>query len=261
MIKGDEYSGKSTDKLHTLKLSLFDGDKQREITTDNDLEVRAANSIGNIAILKHEIVGSDIIVTPSAELPDGHFELEVWLGSEDDREIYPSNGRFQFSIDQPILSGSDIKMISTDGLGLLINSEISKALSSGSNVSVDLTDYLKRDEAEDAYQSKGDYPTKSEMEAAIDGISIEAGKPGEDGKSAYQLAVDNGYQGTESEWLLSLKGSDGSDGDKGNPGNDGKSAYDLAVTEGFKGAVDEWLASLNGKDGSDGDAGKLKAHT
>lgn len=29
------------------------------------------------------------------------------------------------------------------------------------------------------------------------------------GKSAYQIAVDNGFSGTEQEWLLSLKGEDG----------------------------------------------------
>lgn len=29
---------------------------------------------------------------------------------------------------------------------------------------------------------------------------------GEDGKSAYQIAVDNGFEGTEKEWLDSLKG-------------------------------------------------------
>ena len=33
-----------------------------------------------------------------------------------------------------------------------------------------------------------------------------------DGKSAYQTAVDNGFEGTEEEWLTSLKGSKGDDG-------------------------------------------------
>ena len=31
------------------------------------------------------------------------------------------------------------------------------------------------------------------------------GPKGDDGKSAYQIAVDNGYNGTESEWLETLK--------------------------------------------------------
>ena len=39
-----------------------------------------------------------------------------------------------------------------------------------------------------------------------------AGKDGVDGKSAYDLAVDNGFTGTEEEWLTSLKGKDGSAG-------------------------------------------------
>lgn len=35
----------------------------------------------------------------------------------------------------------------------------------------------------------------------------EKGDPGSDGKSAYEIAVDNGFIGTEVEWLESLKGS------------------------------------------------------
>lgn len=37
----------------------------------------------------------------------------------------------------------------------------------------------------------------------------ENGTDGNDGKSAYELAVENGYTGTEEEWLDSLKGIDG----------------------------------------------------
>lgn len=38
------------------------------------------------------------------------------------------------------------------------------------------------------------------------------GKDGVNGKSAYQIAVDNGFIGTEAEWLASLRGADGKDG-------------------------------------------------
>lgn len=48
---------------------------------------------------------------------------------------------------------------------------------------------------------KGDKGDKGEQ-----GIQ---GKTGADGKSAYQIAVDDGFTGTESEWLASLKGADG----------------------------------------------------
>ena len=74
------------------------------------------------------------------------------------------------------------------------------------------------------------------------------GAPGADGKSAYELAVENGYQGTLSEWLASLAGEAG--------GGNGKSAYELAVKNGYRGTEKEWLKSLVGKDGAAGNAGK-----
>lgn len=67
-----------------------------------------------------------------------------------------------------------------------------------------------------------------------------------DGKSAYELAVEKGYQGTLEEWLASLNGS---------TGQDGKSAYELAVENGYRGTLEEWLASLKGNAGDKGDDG------
>ena len=59
--------------------------------------------------------------------------------------------------------------------------------------------------------------------------------------NAYELAVQEGFEGTEEEWLASLRGADGK------PGENGKSAYELAVEEGFDGTLDEWLDSLSPK--------------
>lgn len=52
----------------------------------------------------------------------------------------------------------------------------------------------------------------AEMQAAGGSGS---GAAGADGKSAYALAVENGYKGTVDEWLASLKGADGADGADG----------------------------------------------
>lgn len=48
------------------------------------------------------------------------------------------------------------------------------------------------------------------------------GTNGQDGKSAYEIAVDNGFVGTETEWLASLKGQDGKDGIVMDAPSDGK---------------------------------------
>ena len=48
------------------------------------------------------------------------------------------------------------------------------------------------------------------------------GEKGTDGKSAYQIAVEQGYQGSESDWLSSLKGDKGDPGDRGLQGVPGE---------------------------------------
>ena len=73
-----------------------------------------------------------------------------------------------------------------------------------------------------------------------------AGCSGENGKSAYEIAVENGFEGTEAEWLESLKGEDGADGSNGHDGTDGTgiTVNDLyeAYLESHPGAtMDEFL--------------------
>jgi len=46
----------------------------------------------------------------------------------------------------------------------------------------------------------------------VDTMLPEMGPEGPDGKSAYKIAVDNGYSGTPQEWLISLIGSTGNTG-------------------------------------------------
>lgn len=58
------------------------------------------------------------------------------------------------------------------------------------------------------------------------------------GYSAYEIAVQNGFVGTEEEWLASLKG------EQGEQGIEGKSAYQVAVENGYEGTEEEWLSEF-----------------
>lgn len=56
---------------------------------------------------------------------------------------------------------------------------------------------------------------KSYVDSTLKGAGAIQGKPGtdgKDGKSAYEIAVGNGFIGTEKEWIESLKGSNGTNG-------------------------------------------------
>lgn len=69
-----------------------------------------------------------------------------------------------------------------------------------------------------------DYFTDAEITEIKDEIAekVQVGAKGEDGKSAYQLAVEAGYEGSEADWLASLKGTDGRNGIDGINGTNGK---------------------------------------
>ena len=55
------------------------------------------------------------------------------------------------------------------------------------------------------------------------------GQDGADGMSAYEVAVLNGYVGTQSEWLLSLKGEQGIQGEKGDKGDKGDTGIGVPI--------------------------------
>lgn len=64
--------------------------------------------------------------------------------------------------------------------------------------------------------------------AFLKGQKGEAGADGKDGLSAYEVAIQNGFIGTEEEWLESLKGEEGASGMVGFEVRDG---YLFAISE------------------------------
>lgn len=101
-----------------------------------------------------------------------------------------------------------------------------------------------------------------EVDAAIDTplVVIEGtkGDTGAAGKSAYELAVQAGFDGDLDAWLASLKGEDGATGPKGDKGERGDAftysdftEAQLASLKGEKGDI-----GAPGKDGANGKDGK-----
>lgn len=107
------------------------------------------------------------------------------------------------------------------------------------------------------YDSDGNIISIEEVE-----IQTGSGEKGDPGKSAYEIAVEQGFTGTEKEWIESLHGAPGEsayevaqkEGYQGTleewllslKGQNGRSAYELAVEQGFNGTLEEWLTSITG---------------
>lgn len=147
----------------------------------------------------------------------------------------------------------------------------------------DKTDIYTKGNPGAPFQVDGWYATLEELQTAIpDGSAVEgvmavgenepydyyawyAGEwqaqgrlQGVDGKSAYQIAVDNGFVGTEAGWLASLQGTIGVDG---KPGTNGVSCTHLwnGTTLTVTSASGTSSANLKGDKGDKGDKGEQGA--
>lgn len=108
--------------------------------------------------------------------------------------------------------------------------------------------------------------TTAELHNGEKGDKGDTGSRGADGKSAYEVALQNGFTGTEADWLTSLKGQKGDTGapgakrepgekgDRGEPGTPG--AKGDRGEKGEKGDTGtpgkDGVNGTDGKDGADG---------
>lgn len=82
-----------------------------------------------------------------------------------------------------------------------------------------------------------------EVDPSVGGETISASvdKAGPPGLSAYEVAVKNGFVGTEEEWLASLKGEQG---DKGETGDSGVAISNTQPTDE---SVNVWIDTSDGE--------------
>lgn len=103
--------------------------------------------------------------------------------------------------------------------------------------------------------TEGAVISADEVSVSEDGSA--AASVGEDlprGKSAYEIAKENGFDGTEAEWLASLKGATGAAGTNGKDGENGKTPYVGENGNWYIGADDTGKPSrgAKGEPGTDG---------
>ena len=88
-------------------------------------------------------------------------------------------------------------------------------------------------------------------------VELQTVESNNDGKSAYDVAVENGYSGTESQWIASLKGDKGDQGVQGIQGIQGvQGSQGVKGDAGAQGAQGErGIQGIQGATGVKGDTG------
>lgn len=213
----------------TTEINLSALDNGSAATLSADAKVRIKNDSSYLLEVSASITGDHAVITSGQldKLPAGNYLIELWDTVDGGTAIYPSDGF----------------------LALKINDNVT-GISGGLISSITVDDFVQQ------FSSLSDQLKNQVSEAIANGLK---GEKGDDGLSAYQVAVINGYKGSQAEWLASLvgaKGEKGDKGDKGDTGDQGLSAYQVAVNAGFSGSVDQWLASLVGAKGDKGENGK-----
>jgi hypothetical protein len=89
---------------------------------------------------------------------------------------------------------------------------------------------------------KGTVAAKGTMKGTMQGVYAK------DGASAYEIALQNGFEGSETEWLESLKGAKGEQGIQGDKGDKGEQGI-----QGIQG--EQGVKGDKGDTGAKGDTG------
>jgi hypothetical protein len=201
---------KFADTTTEIRLNALDDGGKATLTAN--AKVRIKNDSGYVLGISANIADNHATITSGqlAQLPVGNYLIELWDTLDGGTAIYPSDGF----------------------LALQINDNVT-GISGGLISSITVDDFVQQ------FSSLSDQLKNQVLEAIANGLK---GEKGDDGLSAYQIAVINGYQGSQAEWLASLIGDKGDKGEKGNPGKD------FRIVKTFPS-----IAAMNGDGFSDGD--------
>lgn len=196
----------------TTEIHLNALDDGSAATLSADAKVRIKNDSGYLLDVNANITDNHAVITSGQldKLPVGSYLLELWDTVDGGTAIYPSDGF----------------------LALQINENVT-GLSGGLVSSITVDDFVQQ------FSSLSEELKQQVSDAVANGLK---GDTGADGLSAYQIAVINGYKGSQTEWLASLVGETGLKGEKGDPGKD------FRIVKTFPS-----IAEMNGDGFSDGD--------
>lgn len=174
---------KFADTTTEIHLNAIDNGSAAKLTTD--AKVRIKNDSGYLLGISASITNNHAVITSGqlAQLPVGSYLIELWDTVNGGTAIYPSDGFLALQINENV----------TDLSGGLVSS-----------ITVD--DFIQQ------FSSLSEQLKQQVSDAVANGLK---GDTGDQGLSAYQVAVNAGFSGSVDEWLTSLVGDKGDTGEKG----------------------------------------------
>ncbi len=204
---------KFADTTTEINLNAYDNGSAATLTAD--AKVRIKNDSGYLLEVSASIADNYASITSGqlAQLPAGSYLLELWDTVDGGTAIYPSDGF----------------------LALQINDNVT-GLSGGIVSSITVDDFIKQ------FSNLSQQLKKEVSDAVANGLK---GDKGDDGLSAYQIAVINGYKGSQTEWLASLVGPQGIPGPVVSDGTISLPMLDDQLKSNFL-AIGEFTPQLSG---------------
>ena len=183
-----------------IQLTNSEGKQVQNLEWIRAYHANQPNITKYIDITDYDVIDGAIYIT----LPDiarGQYNIEL---KDDVGRIYPAEGSIRLEMVQSTKEAVETYYVSYRELIL-------------EDVTPIIEDYLM--------SNKDEFKGEQGDALTWDDLTEEQkeefrGGDGQDGLSAYQIAIENGFEGSEAEWLESLKGRDGSDGEDGIDGKD-----------------------------------------
>lgn len=187
--------------------------------------------------LKQEL---DILIPNVLLRRTGKVKVDFALSKGE--EILTVNKSFTFEVIRTI-NGSTVTAYPEGELKLTLAQQIEQIAEMTKNAQEILDEYNTNAENKTtAFNNNAATKTQEfdkKVQQETEGLSVTVNKyieenkeelKGDAGKSAYQIALDEGFVGSEEEWLESLKGKDGKDGADGQNGADGVDGEDAQIS-------------------------------
>lgn len=224
-----------------LKLKAIDNYEIKSFNEEHDLKIKVKNEKVYVKTVDITSNGREVLLPINSliDLSVGQYDLELWAETSKGRVVYPDEGFLKLNINGNAtqLTGNLLSSLTLADLEKEIEAALELAngkIDEKIGESIGGTSRIPQISVSD----KGTLVVDGKDTGTV--IRGDKGDPGRDGKDG----------------LPGQKGKDGRDGAKGEPGRDGKSAYEVAIANGFNGSQLDWLDSLKGKDGLPGQNGR-----